>query len=164
MQAVECDELSMSGACLPRNQQHHRQHIESASKVTAVRSQANVTTPSASGRQTLSAYLQEHTELHSNDKMRLRQLMQWSELFNTTSAAGHSGVINWYQNHDDVLFEQPISFIWETNDTKQWIPKDTEWHEVHERLAEGMERHKVIVCNSCLLSLLVARCCPDLSH
>ena len=91
----------------------------------------------------LSAYVQTHKETHSDDNLRLRRFMQWSGLFNTTSVAGHSRIIDWYNNHDDVLFEQPITFIWETNDTKQWIPKDAEWQVIHERHAREMERHKV---------------------
>lgn len=143
-QAVECQEDPLSEGCLPTKPHlHHRHHTEPASTAAFPGESADLDLPATSGGQTLSAYIQEHTETHSEDNVRLRRLMQWSAMFNTTSVAGHSKIIEWYENHDDVLFEQPISFIWETNDTKQWIPKDSEWQEIHERHAQQAGSHKV---------------------
>ena len=144
LQVVECDESSgsTSAACLPRNQ-HHRYREEADSTNTSSATAGSGSLPSAVSEEMLSAYVQTHEETHSDDNLRLRRFMQWSGLFNTTSVAGHSRIIDWYNNHDDVLFEQPITFIWETNDTKQWIPKDEEWQVIHERHAREMERHKV---------------------
>ena len=92
----------------------------------------------------LAVYLEEHADMHGDKRQRWRQFVQWSALFNSTEAASHPHLLNWFQHHDDVLLDQPTCCLNETNTSLGWVPKKSgRWFEVHERHAQEVAQHKV---------------------
>lgn len=93
----------------------------------------------------LSAYVQAHTELHTDANVRLRRLLQWSQLFNTTSPDGRAELIKWYQQHDDRIFTQPTNHVHELGDCNTWSSPDVEWQQVHIQQTQEIKQLKVRV-------------------
>lgn len=91
----------------------------------------------------LAVYLEEHTDMRGVDNQRWSRFVQWSGLFNSTEAASHPHLLDWFHHHDDVLLDQPTAFLNETNTTREWVSKDEEWFEIHQRHAQEMFQHKV---------------------
>ena len=93
--------------------------------------------------QTLATYVQERIWTHSARNKRFRKFVQQSALFRSAKVAEYPELVEWYAAHNDVILEQPISFLIEEEENGEWMAKDEEWHIIHQNYTRDMASYQV---------------------
>ena len=94
--------------------------------------------------QTLSEYVVQHTETHTASNKRFRRFVEQSLLFNSTVAATHPKLIEWFHSQNDSLYREPSNFLADTGGPNDyWHHSDKDWIAKQEGYTQDMGQHKV---------------------